>query len=118
MKSLVSRTPLPVRLKAARKAKRISQKNLGILAGIDEFSASARMNHYEKGKHLPDYETLCRIAKILDVPVPYFYCADDLMAELLMKIGRLPKGKQRQLLTIIDNLDGASAEVATEDDHS
>ena len=34
----------PIRLRSARKVKRLSQERLGILAGIDESSASARMN--------------------------------------------------------------------------
>ena len=112
MTSLVSRSPLPIRLKAARKAKRISQKNLGILAGIDEFSASARMNHYEKGKHFPDYETLSRIAKILGVPVPYFYCSDDDMAELLVKFERLTPENRRHAMTVIASLEADSPEKA------
>ncbi len=52
-------------------------------AGIDEFSASARMNQYETGKHVPDFLTLKRIAMVLNVPVAYFYCEDDRLAELV-----------------------------------
>ena len=40
-----------IRLKMARKAKSLSQERLGILAGIDESSASARMNQYETGNY-------------------------------------------------------------------
>lgn len=46
------------RLKEARLAKGLSQKKLGIAAGIDEFTASPRMNQYERGVHIPDYSTL------------------------------------------------------------
>ena len=46
----------------------LSQKALGIKAGIDQFSASARMNQYETDKHVPDFGTVKRIAKILKVP--------------------------------------------------
>jgi transcriptional regulator with XRE-family HTH domain len=35
--------------KEAIKAKGLSQKKLGILTGMNEFSASARINKYEKG---------------------------------------------------------------------
>ncbi len=61
-------SPLCKRLKEARKAAKLSQKQLGIAAGTDEFSASARMNHYEKGRHTPDYSMLKRIAKVLNLP--------------------------------------------------
>ena len=56
------------RLKEARTAAGYSQEKLGILAGIEEASASARMNQYERGKHQPDYSVVEKIAKILDVP--------------------------------------------------
>lgn len=56
---------LPHRLKEARVKKGISQQKLGVLAGIDEATASARMNQYERGIHVPDFELVCRIAEVL-----------------------------------------------------
>lgn len=53
---------------------------------MDEFVASARMNQYEKGKHLPDYSTIKRIAAALKIPVPFFYCESDDLAALLMAV--------------------------------
>lgn len=73
-------SPLPKRLKEARIAAGISQKQLGIAAGIDEFSASPRINQYETGKHSPDFSTLKRIAKVLSVPTAYFYAEEDELA--------------------------------------
>ncbi|HGH8161022.1 TPA: helix-turn-helix domain-containing protein, partial [Vibrio cholerae] len=43
--------PIPLRLKEARKKAKLSQKALGVRIGMDESSASPRMNQYEKGKH-------------------------------------------------------------------
>ena len=51
------------RLKKARKRAGISQEQLG-LAGIDEPSASARINQYERGKHTPDHVTVARLAEL------------------------------------------------------
>jgi transcriptional regulator with XRE-family HTH domain len=56
---------------------------LGIAAGMDEFSASSRMNHYELGRHTPDYSTLKRIAKVLRLPVAYFFAESDELAEVI-----------------------------------
>lgn len=81
--------PVPKRLKEARLAAKISQKKLGIAAGMDEFSASARMNHYEVGRHTPDYSTLRRIAIALDLPVAYFYAEEDWFAEDIKKLYKL-----------------------------
>lgn len=76
-------SPVPKRLKEARIAANISQKKLGIAAGMDEFSASARMNHYEVGRHTPDYSMLSRIADVLGLPVAYFYADSDDLAYLI-----------------------------------
>lgn len=76
-------TPIPKRLKQARLARKISQKSLGIAIGIDEFSASARMNQYEQGVHTPVYQTVERIARFLGYPVSYFYENNDNIAKLL-----------------------------------
>ncbi|MCL1825080.1 MAG: helix-turn-helix domain-containing protein [Betaproteobacteria bacterium] len=71
------------RLKEARREAGLSQERLGVLAGIDEMSASARMNQYERGKHEPDFSMVERIARALNVPVSFFYAEDDDEAKLL-----------------------------------
>lgn len=82
------------RLKEARTAAGYSQEKLGILAGIEEASASARMNQYERGKHQPDYSVVEKIAKILDVPEAYFYAKEDDLAELILAY-HASKGKKK-----------------------
>ncbi|MGR2856575.1 helix-turn-helix transcriptional regulator [Erwinia sp. 1181_3] len=74
---------LPHRLKEARVRKGISQQKLGVLAGIDEATASARMNQYERGIPVPDFELMCRLAEVLSVPSCYFYTVEDELAELV-----------------------------------
>ena len=66
-------TIFPKRLRKARLKKALAQFELGVLAGIDEFSASARVNQYERGVHMPNYSTATRLAEVLDVPVSYLY---------------------------------------------
>ena len=68
------------RLKQARLRAGLSQEKLGKLAGIDPMSASARMNQYERGKHSPDYQLMCRVAEILNMPVSWFYTEDEELA--------------------------------------
>lgn len=72
------------RLKEARVRAQLSQKQLGIKAGMDEFSASPRINQYERGKHTPDYGTVERLAEVLGVPAPYFYARDEALAQLIL----------------------------------
>lgn len=76
-------TPFPKRLKEARKAAKLTQENLGIKAGIDESSASARMNQYEKGTHAPDFSMVKSIATVLNIPTAYFFCEENQLAELI-----------------------------------
>jgi transcriptional regulator with XRE-family HTH domain len=94
-------SPIPKRLKEARLAAKISQKKLGIAAGMDEFSASARMNHYEIGRHAPDYSVLKRIADVLQLPLAYFYAEDDLLAEIIKIYGHMDVDKQLNLHIMI-----------------
>ncbi|RPF11051.1 helix-turn-helix protein [Vibrio crassostreae] len=89
--------PIPERLKDARKKAKLSQKALGVRIGMDESSASPRMNQYEKGKHTPDISTLKSIADELGVPLSYFFCEDEISAELTIVIGSL-SGEQRKIL--------------------
>lgn len=79
------------RLREARERKGLSQKALGIAAGIDEFSASPRINQYERGKHIPDLLTMEKLASVLDAPVPYFFAEDEQLAELLMLLHSLAR---------------------------
>jgi transcriptional regulator with XRE-family HTH domain len=93
--------PLPHRLKQARTAKGISQKQLGIQLGMEPGTASARMNHYEKGKHTPDYTTLKAMADELGVPVAYFFCESESTAELLCLIENMNEEDKADLLNQI-----------------
>lgn len=77
------------RLKQARLAAGLSQKMLGIEAGIDAFVASTRINRYELGIHKPDLLTVRKLAEVLKVPVAFFYAdTDDEIAELLFRYGK------------------------------
>lgn len=98
---------LPVlskRLREARAAAGISQEQLGILAGIDESSASARMNQYERGKHSPNLQLMRKIAKVLGLQVAYFYADDEQLATILAGYGRLNAKQRRRLLDFLTEM--------------
>ena len=67
----------------------MAQDRLGVLIGLDEHIASARMSRYENGIHQPPIETALLIAKRLSVPLAYLYCEDDRMARILLRLFRL-----------------------------
>ena len=69
-KRSADRGGLPVqsrRLRQAREAAGLSQKILGIQAGLDQ----------------PHVRTMQRLADVLGLPLPYFYAEDDGLARLI-----------------------------------
>jgi len=105
----VARTnPIPVRLKQARLRLGVSQKELGIRIGMDPSSASGRMNHYEKGRHVPDIDTLSRIADELQVPLAYFFTENELSAELICLISKLSDSDKIKIINMLKNEENKS----------
>lgn len=94
------------RMKEAREHSGISQKELGIRAGIDEYCASARINQYERGKHTPDFLTAQNLAKVLRVPTAYFFAEDERLAELIAAFGVLKSADRKSLLALVNKLTG------------
>jgi transcriptional regulator with XRE-family HTH domain len=92
---------LPKRLKEARERKEVSQRGLGIRAGIHPDSASSRINQYEHGVHEPDYATLERLAAVLEVPTAYLYADDDLLAELILLLHAASESQKRKILRLL-----------------
>lgn len=86
------------RLKQARLASGLSQKSLGIAAGIDEFVASTRINRYEKGVHEPNTEIVQKLSEVLRVPLAYFYAEDDDLADLMLIFWSLSSQQREELM--------------------
>lgn len=83
---MADKRPLPVfarRLREAREVHGLSQRNLGIKIGLDEFVASPRINRYEAGVHQPALAIQQQLAAALDLPLAYFYADDDELAQLI-----------------------------------
>lgn len=95
-----------MRLKAARLEAGLSQEQLGLLAGLEVESASARMNRYERGTRVPAVALVERIGAVLNRPVAYFYAVDDDEAMLITAYHRMEEVKKKRLLAMV--LVGAS----------
>lgn len=94
------------RLKEARLRAGLSQEQLGIEAGLDPMSASTRMNRYELGKRAPNFELVEELAKVLEVPTPYFYATDDSVAKLIVSFGALAAKDRVKALNLIEAMLG------------
>lgn len=103
-KSKSSKSLFGHRLREARLRADIPQDKLGVLIGIDEGSASARMSRYENGVHAPPFEVAEQIAKVLKVPTAYFYCSDDRLAEIMQIYFSVSNSKREELLKFANSL--------------
>lgn len=100
-------SPLAVlsrRLKDARERKGLSQRQLGIAAGLDRFVASTRINRYEKGVHHPDPVTVQRMADALGVPAAYLFASDDKLARLILVFNLLPMKTQERVVSDMEQM--------------
>lgn len=97
-------TVVAVRLKAARLAAGLSQKSLGINAGLDPSVASPRINQYERSIHLPDLSTLGQLATVLGVPLAYFYAKDDDLASTILAFHRTTNVGRRKIGRLVREL--------------
>lgn len=88
-----------ISLNETRLKAKLSQQRLGVVAGIDEATASARINQYERGLHTPDFDLACRLAVVLDIPACYFYTIEDDLAEMILNY---LAGKKKKRCTDFD----------------
>lgn len=94
--------PFSKRLKEARIRARLSQRELGLKIGLEPGSASSRMNHYEKGRHIPDFSIVKLIAEELDVPPCYFFCESDEEALRIRKLAGLNESQLHKVDELLD----------------
>ena len=86
------------RLREARNRVGIAQDKLGVVIGMDESCSSARISRYETGIHEPPVATAKKLAAALSVPLAFFYCEDDCLAEIIIMYGILSESQKNQLL--------------------
>jgi transcriptional regulator with XRE-family HTH domain len=99
------------RLQSARLELGLSQMQLGVKAGMDETSASGRMNNYERGLHMPDVETSARLAKVLNAPLAYLFSEREDEASLLRALHRMRAAERTRL--IASTLEQATPKVSS-----
>lgn len=71
---------------------------------MDEGTSSARISRYETGIHEPPFATASNLAQVLQVPVAYFYCEDDRLADFLVTYTKLNEGQKSQVLELAESL--------------
>jgi transcriptional regulator with XRE-family HTH domain len=89
------------RLREARKSYGFSQTDLGIAIGLDESGGGSLISRYETGAHQSKLGMQKRFARVLELPLTYFYTEDDETARLIANSAR--SDKPVQLLVEIKN---------------
>jgi transcriptional regulator with XRE-family HTH domain len=97
------------RLREARLRSGIAQDRLGVMIGLDEGCSSARMSRYENGVHEPPFPVIESIAGILKLPVAYFFCDDDRLAEIIRTYSSAKERERQSIYDSIVALGGKSA---------
>jgi len=82
----------------------LTQEEVAVKAGIDEFSASARISQYETGKHVPRFEIAANLADALSVPVEFFYAVEDQTAELLLVWHKLSASQRAETIATLQHM--------------
>lgn len=100
--SLINLSVFGARLREARLRMGIPQDKLGVLIGLDEHTASARISRYESGVHEPPLKTARDLAEALDVPLGYLYCDDDKLANIVLAVSQLPESERDHLLRSLE----------------
>jgi len=85
------------RLRQLRQRRKLAQDQLGVMAGLEESSSSARMSRYESGVHEPPFQFVEALARALNVSPAYFFCPDDRLADLILIYSGVPEAKRRLL---------------------
>lgn len=79
----------------------LPQDKLGVMIGLDEHTASARISRYEAGIHEPAIKTARQLADALQVPLGYLYCDDDKLANIVLAASQLSETERDNLLKLI-----------------
>lgn len=90
----------------------MSQRRLGFAIDLDPSVASARINHYERERHVPSFPVVAKIAAVTGLPEPFFYAPDDQLAELIAMFGDLSQADRRRLIRACSELHSRVKKVA------
>jgi len=91
------------RLRLKREEMGFSQEELGVAIGIDESCSRTRISRYEGDLHEPPIKTLRLLALALNTPASYFYCDENLLAELIVIIHKMSNIEKLNLIKFLKN---------------
>jgi transcriptional regulator with XRE-family HTH domain len=72
------------------------------------------MSRYETGIHEPPLAIAEKLAEALTVPLPYFYCADDRLAALILRYATLDEADRERVAALAAELEAGAARTGAE----
>lgn len=87
------------RLKEARRAAELSQRELGRRIGLAEDVVSSRVTRYERGTSEPNFQTASKLAQELGVPLAYLLADNEALADIILAAASLSPTEQKKLAT-------------------
>lgn len=75
----------------------LSQRELGRRIGLPEEVVSSRVTRYERGTSEPDFDTAEKLARELGVPLSYLVADNELLADIILSVSKLPLAEQKKL---------------------
>ena len=103
-RALQTRSVVSQRLRQARELAGLPQDRLGVLAGLEESSSSARISRYESGIHEPPVKFAQELARVLGVPLAFLYCSDDRLADIILSYSTMPEANRHRLAEVARDL--------------
>jgi transcriptional regulator with XRE-family HTH domain len=85
------------RLRQLRQRRELAQDELGVMAGLEESSSSARMSRYESGVHEPPFQFVESLARVMSVSPAYFFCPDDRLADIILIYSSVQDAERQKL---------------------
>ena len=109
MPETFARALFAARLVQARQLRGLSQRALGDRMGLGKERGSSRINRYERQVTAIGFQSLEKLAEVLDVPVAYLLAENATMADAILA---LASADQRQQECLVLALKGLSADPA------
>lgn len=104
MSDSVARALFAARLVQARQLRGLSQRALGDRMGLGKEKGSSRINRYEHQVTAIGFDSLEKLAEVLDVPIAYLLAKNAAMADVILALSRIDETQQAPLANLVSAL--------------
>lgn len=99
-----ARALFAARLVQVRQLRGLSQRALGDRMGLGKERGSSRINRYEHRVTAIGFDSLEKLAEVLDVPIAYLLANNAAMADVILALSRIDETQQASLADLVSAL--------------